>query len=175
MSMTDRFDLAESTIAGLQQLMTEREATAREIAEYYLERIEAIDRSGPTLRSVLQINPEAREIATSLDREREARTVRGPLHGIPILLKGNIDTADRMETTAGSLALAGSHAPLDATVAARLRQAGAVILGKTNLSEWANCRGAHSCSGWSGQGGQTLNPYALDRSPSGSSSGSGTA
>jgi len=169
------FDLEEATIADLQQRMESGRATARSLAEQYLARIEAIDRSGPSLRSVLELNPEALEIADQLDAERKSRGPRGPLHGIPILLKDNIATADRMMTTAGSLALAGVKPPKDAFLVDRLRKAGAVILGKTNLSEWANFRSTKSTSGWSGRGGQTRNPYALDRNPSGSSSGSGAA
>ena len=169
------FELEEATIADLQQRMQSGRATARSLAEQYLARIEAIDRNGPTLRSVLELNPEALEIADQLDAERKSRGPRGPLHGIPILLKDNIATADRMMTTAGSLALAGVKPPKDAFLVDRLRKAGAVILGKTNLSEWANFRSTKSTSGWSGRGGQTRNPYALDRNPSGSSSGSGAA
>jgi amidase len=167
--------IEEMTIADFQAAMDSGAMTAREITGWYLERIQAYDRSGPTLRSMLQLNPDALFIAEALDRERAAGSTRGPLHGIPIVIKGNIDTADKMETTAGSLALAGSSAPQDATVATRLREAGAVILGKTNLSEWANFRSFHSSSGWSGQGGQTRNPYFLSHNPCGSSSGSGTA
>jgi amidase len=141
----------------------------------YLERIEAIDRQGPRLRSVIETNPEALAIADALDRERATRGVRGPLHGIPILIKDNIGTADEMETTAGSLALVGARPRTDAFVAARLRDAGAVLVGKTNLSEWANFRSLRSSGGWSARGGQCLNPYALDVTPSGSSSGSGAA
>jgi len=170
-----RFDLEELGIADLQQRMQSGRETARSIAEKYLARIEAIDRGGPALHSVLEVNPEALAIADRLDAERRSGRVRGPLHGIPVLLKDNIATADRMMTTAGSLALAGVKPPADAFVAARLREAGAVILGKTNLSEWANFRSTHASSGWSGRGGQTKNPYALDRNPSGSSSGSGAA
>jgi amidase len=169
------FDLEETTIASLQQRMTSGELTSRAITEKYLTRIQALDRQGPNLRSVLEINPDALAIAESLDRERKDKKVRGPLHGVPILIKGNIGTADRMTTTAGSLALEGSIPERDAFIADRLRKAGAVILGKTNLSEWANFRSTHSSSGWSSQGGQCRNPYALDRSPSGSSSGSGAA
>jgi len=150
-------------------------ATARSLAEQYIARIEAVDRGGPALRSVLELNPDALDIADQLDAERKARGPRGPLHGVPLLLKDNIATADRMMTTAGSLALAGVKPPKDAFLVERLRQAGAVILGKTNLSEWANFRSTRSTSGWSGRGGQTRNPYALDRNPSGSSSGSGAA
>ncbi len=169
------FNLEEATIADLQQKMQAGSETSRSLAEKYLARIEAVDRSGPALHSVLETNPDALAIADQLDAERKARGPRGPLHGIPILLKDNIATADRMMTTAGSLALAGTKPPKDAFIALRLRAAGAVILGKTNLSEWANFRSTHSSSGWSGRGGQTKNPYALDRNPSGSSSGSGVA
>jgi len=143
--------------------------------DMYLERIAALDQSGPEVNSVLEVNPAARKIAKALDKERKAGHVRGPLHGIPILLKENIDTGDKMQTSAGSLALVGEPAHQDSTVAARLRAAGAVILGKTNLSEFANFRSFHSSSGWSGRGGQTKNPYILDRNPCGSSSGSGAA
>jgi amidase len=174
-SAPPRFDLEEATVRDLQARMSAGRDTARSIAERYLARIEAIDRNGPTLRSVIEINPEALDIADRLDAERKAGRVRGPLHGIPVLLKDNISTADRMMTTAGSLALAGVKPPTDAFIVDRLRTAGAVILGKTNLSEWANFRSTHSSSGWSGRGGQTKNPYALDRNPSGSSSGSGVA
>jgi len=163
------------TIAQMRESMDRGELTAQSLLSAYLERIEAIDRNGPRLRSIIETNPDAMEIAEQLDRERREHGPRGPLHGIPILVKDNIDTADNMQTTAGSLALEGSHAPRDATVAAKLRQAGAIIIGKANLSEWANFRSTHSSSGWSGRGGQCRNPYALDRSPSGSSSGSGAA
>src|SRR5215470_4950157 len=149
--------------------------TSRSIVEKYLARIDDLDRHGPELRSVLEINPDARATADAMDAERRAGHMRGPLHDVPVLLKDNIATADRMLTTAGSLALAGTPAPMDAFVVERLRAGGAVILGKTNLSEWANFRSTHSSSGWSGRGGQTKNPYALDRNPSGSSSGSGVA
>jgi amidase len=169
------FDLEEATIADLQQRMQSGRETARSLVEKYIARIDAIDRSGPSLRSVLEINPDALAVADRLDAERTSRGPRGPLHGIPILLKDNIATADRMMTTAGSLALAGATPPKDAFIVNRLREAGAVILGKTNLSEWANFRSTHSTSGWSGRGGLTKNPYALDRNPSGSSSGSGAA
>ena len=169
------FDLEEATIADLQQRMTSGRESARSIAEKYLARIEAVDRGGPALHSVIETNPEALDIADRLDAERKAGRTRGPLHGIPILLKDNIATADRQMTTAGSLALAGVKPPKDAFIVTRLRDAGAIILGKTNLSEWANFRSTHSTSGWSGRGGQTKNPYALDRNPSGSSSGSGSA
>src|SRR6058998_3422998 len=169
------FDLDEKTIGDLQEMMKSGRLSARSIAEKYLARIETIDRQGPRLNSVIEINPDALSIAAALDDERKAGGARGPLHGIPVLIKDNIDTADRMSTTAGSLALQGSIPQRDAFVAQKLREAGAVILGKTNLSEWANFRSTHSTSGWSGRGGQTKNPYALDRNPSGSSSGSGSA
>jgi amidase len=169
------FDLEEATIASLQQRMQSGQESARSLTEKYLARIEAIDRGGPALRSVLELNPDALAIADRLDEERRSRGPRGALHGIPILLKDNIATVDRMMTTAGSLALAGARPPKDAFIVERLREAGVVILGKTNLSEWANFRSTHSTSGWSGRGGQTKNPYALDRNPSGSSSGSGAA
>ena len=169
------FSLEEATIADLQQRMQSGRETSRSIVEQYIARIDAVDRRGPALRSVLELNPDALAIADRLDAERRSGRTRGPLHGIPILIKDNIATADRMMTTAGSLALAGVTPPQDAFVVARLRDAGAVILGKTNLSEWANFRSTHSSSGWSGRGGQTKNPYALDRNPSGSSSGSGAA
>jgi len=167
--------MEELTILEAQSRMTAGDLTAHQLAAMYLARIGEIDRAGPRLNSVIEINPDALEIADALDAERVARGPRGPLHGIPILIKDNIDTHDRMQTTAGSLALAGSIAAQDATVAAKLRAAGAVILGKTNLSEWANFRSRHSTSGWSSRGGQTRNPYALDRNPCGSSSGSAVA
>jgi amidase len=169
------FELEEMTILDLQKRMGSGEESARSLTEKYAARIEALDRRGPELRSVLEINPDALAIAEKLDGERKVGRVRGPLHGIPILIKDNIGTADRMTTTAGSLALEGSIPSSDSTVAKLLREAGAVILGKTNLSEWANFRSTHSSSGWSGRGGQCRNPYALDRNPSGSSSGSGAA
>ena len=168
-------DLEEATIADLQARMQSGRETARSLTEKYIARIEAVDRGGPALRSVLEINPDALAIADRLDTERRSRGPRGLLHGIPVLLKDNIATADRMMSTAGSLALAGVTPPKDAFIVGQLRDAGAVILGKTNLSEWANFRSTHSTSGWSGRGGQTKNPYALDRNPSGSSSGSGAA
>ncbi|HEV2883523.1 MAG TPA: amidase [Pyrinomonadaceae bacterium] len=169
------FELDELTIAQLQQGMASGKYTARSLAKKYLERIEDVDKSGPALNSVIEINPDALAIADALDRERKEKGSRGPLHGIPILIKDNIDTADRMMTTAGSLALVGSRPPSDAFLVKKLREAGAVIIGKTNLSEWANFRSSHSSSGWSARGGQTKNPYAADRNPCGSSSGSGTA
>ena len=169
------FPLEEATVSQLQDWMTSGRYTARQIAELYLRRIDEIDRNGPALRSVIEINPDALSIADGLDAERRSKGVRGPLHGIPILIKDNIDTADRMMTTAGSLALEGSIATKDAFVVRRLRAAGLVILGKTNLSEWANFRSTHSTSGWSGRGGLVRSPYALDRNPCGSSSGTGAA
>jgi amidase len=170
------FPLAEVTLAELQAGMAAGKYTARSLVESYLARIEALDRKGPALRSVIATNPEALAIADALDAERRARGPRGPLHGIPVLLKDNVATLDRLASgSAGSLALAGVAAPRDAAIARRLREAGAVLLGKANLSEWANFRSTHSSSGWSGRGGQCRNPYALDRNPSGSSSGSAAA
>jgi amidase len=169
------FELDEASVADLQKRMGTGADSARSIAEKYIARIEALNQKGPELRAVLEINPDALAIADGLDAERKAGKVRGPLHGIPVLIKDNIGTADRMNTSAGSLALIGAIPASDAFVARRLRDAGAVILGKTNLSEWANFRSSHSSSGWSGRGGQCRNPYALDRSASGSSSGSGAA
>ena len=169
------FALDEATLADLQSAMASGRMTAHSVTQQYLDRIHALDRTGPMLRSVIEINPDALSIADTLDRERKAGRVRGPLHGIPILVKDNINTADRMTTTAGSYALAGSIPLQDATIAARLRAAGAILLGKTNLSEWANFRSTHASSGWSGRGGQARNPYVLDRNPCGSSSGSGAA
>ena len=169
------FDLEEATIADLQSRLESGESTAVKLVESYLERIEAIDRGGIRLGSVIEVNPDAEEIAERLDVERRERGSRGPLHGIPVLVKDNLDTADRMMTTAGSLALVGHRAQRDATVVRALRDAGAVIIGKLNLSEWANFRSPHSISGWSGRGGQCRNPYALDRTPWGSSGGSGAA
>jgi amidase len=169
------FEFEEITIAELQESMKAGKHTALSIAEKYLGRIDAVDKHGPGVNSVIETNPDALAIAGALDKERKEKGPRGPLHGIPILIKDNIDTHDRMMTTAGSLALLGSTPPKDSFVAKKLREAGAVILGKTNLSEWANIRSTHSSSGWSGRGGQTKNPYALDRNPCGSSSGSGAA
>ncbi|HVF40251.1 MAG TPA: amidase [Gemmatimonadaceae bacterium] len=169
------FELEELSILDLQRDMVSGKRTARSIVEQYIARINELDRRGPELRQVLEINPDALAIAARLDAERKASGPRGPLHGIPILLKDNIDTADRMTTTAGSYALEGSIPQHDAFVAGRLRAAGAVLLGKANMSEWANFRSTHSSSGWSGRGGQGKNPYVLDRSPCGSSSGSGAA
>lgn len=167
--------MQEQGISELQQKMKSGELTARQLAELFLERIESIDRNGPRLNSVIETNPDTLAIASTLDEERIGGKVRGPLHGIPILLKDNIDTHDAMQTTAGSLALEGNIASHDAFIVKRLRKAGAVILGKTNLSEWANFRGKNSVSGWSSRGGLTHNPYVLDRSACGSSSGSGAA
>ena len=167
--------LPEWTIADLNEKMESGELTAHQVAELYLQRIEAVDKNGSYLNSVIELNPDALSIADDLDRERKAGKVRGPLHGIPVLLKDNIDTHDRMQTTAGSLALEGNIAAKDAFIVRQLRKAGVVILGKTNLSEWANFRGKPSVSGWSSRGGLSRNPYALDRSTSGSSSGSGAA
>jgi amidase len=172
---TAPFELEEATVAELQAGMAGGRLTARRITELYLARIAAMDRAGPMLQSIIETNPDALTLADELDRERAAKGARGPLHGIPVLLKDNIDTADRMTTTAGSLALEGSIAPRDAHVAERLRAAGAVLLAKTNLSEWANIRSTRSSSGWSARGGQCRNPFVLDRNPCGSSSGSGAA
>jgi len=167
--------LEEMTVASLQQAFERGTLTVRQVVEQYLERIQAVDAGGAALNAVIEVNPDALSIADELDQERLTSGPRGPLHGVPIMLKDNIDTGDRMLTTAGSLALAHAPAPHDSFVAQRLRDAGAVILGKTNLSEWANFRSTRSSSGWSARGGQTKNPYALDRNPCGSSSGSGVA
>jgi amidase len=167
------FELDETTISDLQEGMKSGRFTARSLVEKYSARIEEIDKSGPAINSIIELNPDARSIADSLDQERRAKGSRGRMHGVPVLIKDNIDTADRMMTTAGSLALVGSKPLRDSFVAQQLRSAGAVILGKTNLSEWANIRSSHSTSGWSGRGGLTKNPYALDRNPCGSSSGTG--
>jgi len=173
------FELDEITIDDLQKAFQSGQYSCRSLTEKYLARIQEIDKAGPMLNSVIELNPDALSIADALDverkTERKSKGPRGPLHGIPVLIKDNIDTADRMNTTAGSLALLGSRPPNDAFVAAQLRKAGAVLLGKTNLSEWANIRSSHSTSGWSGRGGLTRNPYALDRNPCGSSSGTGAA
>ena len=171
----ERGELDEKTIAELQEGMNSGKYTARSLVEQYLARIDAIDKQGPALNSVIEVNPDALAIADSLDRERKEKGARGPLHGIPVLIKDNIDSVDKMSTTAGSLALLGSKPPSDAFVVQQLRKAGAVLLGKTNLSEWANIRSTHSTSGWSGRGGLTKNPYALNRNTSGSSSGSAVA
>src|SRR5437660_209916 len=169
------FELDEITLPELQDGMKSGKFTARALVEKYTARIDEIDKRGPAVNAIIEVNPDAFAIADALDQERKAKGPRGPLHGIPVLIKDNIDTADRMMTTAGSLALVGSKPPKDSFVAQRLRAAGAVILGKTNLSEWANIRSSHSTSGWSGRGGLTRNPYALDRNACGSSSGSGAA
>ena len=169
------FEFDEITADDLQRMMESGEHTARSITEAYLGRLEAMDRQGPELRSMIEINPDALAIADELDAERQANGPRGPLHGIPVALKDNLDTHDRMTTTAGSLALEGSIPPRDSFVAERLRAAGAILLGKLNMSEWAYFRGERATSGWSARGGQCKNPYALDRNPCGSSSGSGTA
>ena len=165
--------LEEISISELSRQMTIGLMTSESICERYLQRIEDFDRKGPAINAIIETNPTALEIARALDEERKSKGPRGFLHGVPVLIKDNIDTGDKMQTTAGSLALAGTPAPQDSFVAQQLRAAGAVILGKTNLSEWANFRSTHSTSGWSGRGGQTKNPYALDRNPSGSSSGTG--
>lgn len=169
------FAFEDATLTTLREGLESGDFTSREITEAYLARIEALDRAGPRLHSMLDLNPDALAIADSLDAERQAGRVRGPLHGIPVVVKDNINTADGMTTTAGSLALEGFIAPRDAFIVERLREAGALILGKANLSEWANFRSTASSSGWSGRGGQARNPYVLDRSPCGSSSGSGVA
>ena len=169
------FEFDEISIGDLQDAMKSGKHTARSIAEKYLARIDQIDKQGPAINSIIELNPDALAIADALDKERKDKGMRGPLHGVPLLIKDNIDTADKMMTTAGSLALLGSRPSKDSAVAQKLREAGAVILGKTNLSEWANIRSDHSTSGWSGRGGQTKNPYALDRNPCGSSAGSGAA
>ncbi|MDP2115390.1 MAG: amidase family protein, partial [Bacteroidota bacterium] len=169
------FELNELTISQLQEQMSSGKLTSEEITRKYLDRIELVNINGPELRAVIEINPEAIKIAQELDIERMVGKLRGPLHGIPVLIKDNIDTGDQMQTTACSLALVGSPAPDDAIIVQKLREAGAVLLGKTNLSEWANFRSTKSSSGWSGRGGQVRNPFCLDRSPCGSSSGTGAA
>ena len=167
------FELEEMTVGQLQEGIQSGRFTAQSLTEAYLSRIDAMDKRGPAINAVIELNPDAQAIAAALDRERKEKGPRGPLHGIPVLIKDNIDTADRMHTTAGSLALADNIALQDSHVAKRLRDAGAVLIGKTNLSEWANFRSSHSTSGWSGRGGQTRNPYVLDRNCCGSSSGTG--
>jgi len=169
------FPLEEATLDELRSAMSSGRLSSVDICQTYLDRIHAVDRTGPSINSVIELNPEALEIAARLDAERRAGNLRGPLHGIPVLIKDNIDTSDRMSTSAGSLALATSHAARDAGLVTRLRAAGMVLLGKTNLSEWANWRSPRSTSGWSGRGGLTRNPYALDRNACGSSSGTGAA
>lgn len=172
---SDDFELNEVTIAQLQEEMKNGKLTAKSLVKKYLKRIEEIDKKGPKLNAIIELNPDALAIAAQLDEERKNGKVRGLMHGIPVLIKDNINTGDKMQTTAGSLALEGNVVSEDAFIIRQLREAGAVILGKTNLSEWANFRSARPCSGWSSRGGQTKNPYCLDRSPSGSSSGSGAA
>jgi amidase len=167
--------LNEATVAGLEAAMKSGDLSSRRLVDFYLGRIRALDQDGPRVNTVIEVNPEAREIASALDAERRHHGPRGPLHGIPVLLKDNIDTHDQMQTAAGSLALVGTPAPADSTVAKKLREAGAVILGKTTLSEWANFRSTSATSGWSGRGGQCNNPYLLDYNPCGSSSGSAAA
>ena len=167
--------IIEATVTGLQAAMSSGKLTSKALVSSYLARIKAIDKSGPHINAIIELNPDALAIAAALDKERKAKGPRGPLHGIPVLIKDNIATFDKMQTTAGSLALVGIKPPRDAFLVTQLRAAGAVILGKTNLSEWANIRSARSTSGWSGRGGRTKNPYALDRNTSGSSSGSGAA
>ena len=171
----EAFELDEETISSLREKLTSGKYTSEQLVQLYLKRIEAIDKNGPQLNSVIEINPDAVTIAITMDKELKAGKSRGPLHGIPVLIKDNIDTADKMQTTAGSLAMAGNIASKDAFVVQKLREAGAIIIGKTNLSEWANFRSTQSCSGWSSRGGQTKNPYILDHNPCGSSAGSGTA
>ena len=173
--LEDNFELNEITISELQDKMASGKYTSEQITKLYLVRIEALDKKGPKLNSVIEINPEALAIAQVMDQERKEGKIRSRLHGIPILIKDNIDTADKMMTTAGSLALVGNIASKDAFIVKKLRDAGAVLLGKTNLSEWANFRSTASCSGWSSRGGQTKNPYIMDHSPCGSSAGSGAA
>jgi len=174
-TLPENFELSETTITVLQDKMKSGDLTSRKITQMYLDEIAKIDKAGPKLNSVIEVNPDALTIADALDEERKNNKIRGPLHGIPVLIKDNIDTADKMQTTAGSIALEGNIASADAFIVQQLRKAGAVILGKTNLSEWANFRSSRSSSGWSSRGGQTKNPYILDRSPCGSSSGSGVA
>jgi amidase len=172
--LPDAFEWQNASLAELQRALADGRLTSQSLATSYLARIDAMDRRGPMLRAVIELNPDAMAQAAALDGERKARGPRGPLHGIPVLIKDNIATADAMATTAGSLALEGARVPRDAFIAERLRAAGAIILGKSNLSEWANFRSTHSTSGWSGRGGQCRNAYALDRTPCGSSSGSAT-
>lgn len=171
----DLFELNEATIDSLQEAMKSGKYDSQKITQLYLDRIQQIDKSGPKLNSVIELNPDAISIAAQMDEERKNGKIRGPLHGIPVLIKDNIDTADKMQTTAGALALEGNIAKKDAFIVTKLREAGAVLLGKTNLSEWANFRSTSSCSGWSSRGGQTKCPYILDHNPCGSSSGSGVA
>ena len=174
-SFHDDFELNEVTIDALQQKMQNKQYTSRSITELYLRRIDAVDKAGPKLNAVIEVNPDALNIADAMDKERASGKVRGPLHGIPVLVKDNINTGDKMMTTAGASALEGNIVKEDAFIIKKLREAGAVLLGKTNLSEWANFRSTHSTSAWSSRGGQTKCPYVLDRNPSGSSAGSGSA
>ena len=167
------FEVVEATISDAQRAMQAGELTARQLVQLFLSRIEAYDKQGPAINALIELDPDALTVADALDAERDAEGARSPLHGIPVILKDNIDTADRTTTTAGSLALEGSNPGQDSHVAKRLREAGAVLLGKANLSEWANFRSSRSTSGWSGRGGRCRNPYSLDRNPCGSSSGSG--
>src|ERR1700733_6059565 len=169
------FVLNEITIDALQQKMQSGEYTSQSITDLYLKRIDAIDKNGPAINAIIELNPDAMSIAAEMDKERKFGKVRGPMHGIPVLIKDNINTGDKMMTTAGSLALMGNKASKDAFIVQQLRNAGAVLLGKTNLSEWANFRSSRSTSGWSSRGLQTKNPYLLARNPSGSSAGSGSA
>jgi amidase len=173
--LPQRDELFERTVAELGDMMQRGALTSRALTQRYLTRIDAMDKRGPAVNAVIELNPDALAIADERDAERKAGKVRGPLHGIPVLIKDNIDSADKMRTTAGSLALATNTPAKDAFILERLRAAGAVLIGKTNLSEWANYRSTHSSSGWSGRGGQTRNPYVLDRNPCGSSSGTGAA
>ncbi len=175
LNLVDNFELSETTIKELQAKMKSGKLSSKTLTQMYLKRIADIDTSGPKLNAIIELNPDALAIATKMDEERKQGKIRGLLHGIPILIKDNINTGDKMQTTAGSLALAGNIASSDAFIVKKLREAGAVLLGKTNMSEWANFRSSRATSGWSSRGGQTKNPYILDRSPSGSSSGSGTA
>lgn len=172
---TDNFEIEEITIDALQQAMQSGKYSSRNITEMYLKRIAAIDKSGASLNAVIELNPDALTIADAMDKERKAGKIRSAMHGIPVLIKDNINSGDKMMTTAGASALEGNHAAKDAFIIQQLRNSGAVLLGKTNLSEWANFRSTRSCSGWSSRGGQTKNPYILERNPSGSSSGSGAA
>ena len=174
-TIDDDFELNEISISQLQEKYSSGKYNAEQVTNLYLKRIDALDKSGPMLQSVIEVNPDAIAIAKAMDAERKAGKIRGPLHGVPVLIKDNIDTADKMQTTAGSLAMAGNIASQDAFLVTKLRDAGAIILGKTNLSEWANFRSTQSCSGWSSRGGQTKNPYIIDHNPCGSSSGSGVA
>ncbi len=173
--LDDDFELNEITISELQEKMASGKYTSEQITKLYLDRIEALDKKGPNLNAIIELNPDALNIAKAMDKEWNEGKIRGALHGIPILIKDNIDSADKMMTTAGSLALVGNIAAKDAFIVKKIREAGAVLLGKTNLSEWANFRSSSSSSGWSSRGGQTKNPYILDHSPCGSSAGSGVA